>query len=157
MSYLEEVAAASEFRRLAIGQHCLALIAQRYEYAGELVEDANVVYLQVADTQWLRFFFDSGYFFCRVEPKLTLAEFAEDEMRFTGVDLATQHNLVGRRIEAAEFTELPDGAELRLEFERGATLVLRNAADHSTVTIKTPVAELAVAPDRRDVQGSHRD
>jgi hypothetical protein len=118
----------------------LALIAQRYEYAGELVEDANVVYLQVADAQWLRFFFDNGYFFCRVEPTLTLAEFAEEDMKFTGTELAVQHNLVGRRIEAAEFTELPDGAELRIDFERGATLMLRNAADHSTVTISTPVA-----------------
>ena len=140
MSYLDEVTAASEFRRLAMGQRCLALIVQRYEYAGELVDDANVLYLQVGDTQWLRFFFDGGYFFCRVEPELTLAELAEDDMKFTGTDLGAQHNLVGRRIAGAEFTELPDGAELHLEFEGGTTVVLRNAADHSTVSIKTPVA-----------------
>ena len=140
MSYVDEVTAASEFRRLAVGQRCLALMAQRYEYGGELVEEANVLYLQVAHTQWLRFFFDNGYFFCRAEPELTLEEFAEDNMRFTGVELAAQHNLLGRRIEAVEFSEVPTGATLRVKFEHGATLVLHNANDHSTVSIDTPVA-----------------
>ena len=140
MSYSGGVNARTEFRRRAVGQRCLALIAQRYEYAGELVEDANVVYLQVAETVWLRFFFDGGEFFCRVEPELTLTEFAEDDMKFTGADLGAQHSLVEQRIEDVQLLEFAEGGELRIDFEGGATLVLRNANDQSTVTITTAVA-----------------
>jgi len=140
MSYSDPIAAQTGFRRLAVGRRCLALIAQRYEYEGELVEEANVLFLQVGAAQWLRFFFDAGQFFCRVESKLTLAEFAEEGMKFVPTDLSARHHLVGQRIEQVEFGEFPDGAELRIAFEHAAILVLRNASDQSTVDITSPVA-----------------
>ena len=130
----------AEFRRLAEGQPCLSLIAQRYWYAGQLEDEANVLFLQTGEDRWLRFFFDCGVFFVRVEEEPSLLDGVGEPLNFTAADLSARHGFEGRLVEAVEFEEVPGGGALRLRFAGGGTLVVRNADDRSTASFEPPVA-----------------
>ena len=55
---MTQVVHLAEFEDLT----CLGLVAQECYYQGDLVEPANVVFLQVGPARWFRFYIDCGDF-----------------------------------------------------------------------------------------------
>ena len=89
----------AEFRRLVEGKPCLSLIVQRYWYDGQLEDEANVLFLQMAEDRWLRFFFDCGVFFAREEEEPSLLDGVAEPLKFTAADLSARHGFEGQRVE----------------------------------------------------------
>ena len=115
-------------------QVCHALLVQEYWYRGELVNEANVLFLQLNDV-WHRFFIDAGVVFWKtvVAPNPPPDE-AEHSSRLT--DIGARHGLMGRRLSAIEAIDLPGGGALRLAFEGGPTIILNNQNDASRLIVE---------------------
>ena len=99
-----------------------------------------MLFLQTAEDRWLRFFFDRGVFFARVEEEPSLLDGAGEPLKFTAADLSTRHGFEGQRVEVVEFGETAGGGTLRLRFAGGGALLVRNADDRSTARFEPAVA-----------------
>lgn len=121
-----------DFVRQLEGRTCSGIVAQEFWHHGVASDLVNVVFLQVTDGVWLRFFFDAGVFFWRVgAPERVTGGEPAFEYRLT--DLGARFGVVGRRITRVEFVQPdPDCARLVIAFERGR-LILDNADDHSRI------------------------
>jgi hypothetical protein len=121
-----------EFIRMLEGRECSGIVAQevwRHDVPSDLV---NVVFLHVARSMWVRFFFDAGVFFWRVgAPKRVTGGEPAWEYRLT--DLDDRFGVSGQRIVRVQFVQPDPGcARLVIALERGR-LILDNADDHSRI------------------------
>jgi hypothetical protein len=71
-------------------QLCRALLAQEYWYRGQLVSNANVLFLRLNEVLWHRFFIDAGVVFWRtVETPDPPA--GDDDDTYPQTDVAAAH------------------------------------------------------------------
>jgi hypothetical protein len=56
--------------------------------------------------------------------------------RYPHTDIAGFHGLTGKRLSSISAAELPGGGELRLDFESGKVVILRNVNDCSKLVIE---------------------
>jgi len=111
-------------------QRCETLMVQEYRYRGELVSDANVIFLRVEDGTWHRFFIDAGVVFWKAVEGLN--EFADDgDHHYSLKDIGAIHELVGKQLSRVSAVDLSNGCEIRLDFEGGKAVILRNSDDRS--------------------------
>jgi hypothetical protein len=95
--------------------------------------------MQLEDGTWHRFFIDAGVVFWRTVDR-------PDAPRDDGVhhdrhkDFGSAHNLIGRRIQRVTTVDLPGGGEIRIDFEGGSTVVLRNVDDQSSLVVENEFA-----------------
>jgi hypothetical protein len=123
------VSEPAEFIHLLEGQECRALLTQEVWHQGVPSDLVNVLFLQVGDGRWARFFFDAGAFFWReAEPRaVTFAPAWEYRI----VDVGSRFGVHGQRIARVEFVQPDPGcARLVIVMERGR-LILDNADDRS--------------------------
>lgn len=124
----------------------MGLIRQEYWYKGNLSEHANVIFLQVNDELWHRFFIDAGDLFWKIVSSPDEADTtADEEFHYTHVDeMAKRSDLRGRTIEAVVAMDKGTSleltvSELHVRLSGGVTLVLHNetltSSDHSTFAI----------------------
>lgn len=123
------------------GKTCHALLVQAIWLGDELIEPANVVFVQTAPTTWVRFYVDAGDLGWTVESELrTIAPSESDSgesMRYPITDVGTQWGLVGHRIERVTFEErqpAPAGL-LIVTFSNGRRAALINEADSSRLEL----------------------
>ncbi len=117
------------------GRACRALTAQEYWHRGALVDEANVLFLQLEDGVWHRFFIDAGVVFWKtVDAPSSPPDNGND--RYPSKDIGARHGLTGRSLRRVGTVDLPGGGELRLEFDGGPTLILRNVDDCSSLVIQ---------------------
>jgi hypothetical protein len=116
------------------GGTCRSLIVQEYWYEGELVSEANVLFLQL-DEGWHRFFIDAGVVFWQA---VAGPEAPPDSglHRYRHTDFGSRHDLVGRKLERVCTADLPDGGEIQIAFEGGRRLVLQNVNDESSLVVE---------------------
>jgi hypothetical protein len=116
-------------------QPCRALIAQEYWYRGELVTEANVLFLRLADVLWHRFFIDTGVVFWKTvdEPD---APYEEGDHRYPHRDIGVLHGRIGKRLANIRTIDLPGGGELRLEFDDGKAIIVHDIDDCSTLAVE---------------------
>jgi hypothetical protein len=106
-------------------------------WAGEeLVDTANVVFVQTMPTTWVRFYIDAGDLGWTIDPELrAIAPYETDSgsMRYPITDVGAEWGLVGEKIERVTFEERqPAPADLLiLTFSDGRRLALINEADRS--------------------------
>jgi hypothetical protein len=117
------------------GARCRALIAQDFWANGQLVSNANVLFLQVADGTWHRFFIDAGVLFWKTvdapEPPRQ-----HGDWDYRHADIAARWGLLDKRIVDVYTADLPRGGELRLIFEGSTIVVLRDVEDHATLIVE---------------------
>jgi hypothetical protein len=116
-------------------QECRALIAQEYWYRGELISDANVLFLRLQNDTWHRFLIDAGVVFWST---VAAPEAPEEDSgyRHPHKDIGVLYGLVGKRLSTVSTADLPGGGELRLDFDGGETLILRNIDDCSKLVFE---------------------
>lgn len=128
------------------GKTCLALLVQAMWLGDELIEPANVVFVQTAPTTWVQFYVDAGVLGWTVEPELrAIAPYelgSGESMRYPITDVGTQWGLVAHRIERVTFEErqpAPAGL-LILTFSDGRRAALINEGDSSRLELLTAAA-----------------
>jgi hypothetical protein len=91
--------------------------------------------MQLDDDLWHRFFIDAGVVFWRT---MTAPVFPpqDDVHRYLHRDLGAAFGVVGKMLKQVSCIDLPDGGEIRLEFNSDTTLVLRNVSDRSEVAVE---------------------
>lgn len=115
---------------------CRALVAQEYWHRGQLVSNANVLFLRLEDGTWHRFFVDAGVVFWKtVEAPEPPDEDVGD--RYPLTDIAGRYGLTGERLSSISTADLPGGGELRLTFESGKVIILRNLSDCSKLVFES--------------------
>ena len=117
------------------GRVCQSLKVQEYWHRGELVDGANVLFLQLDGGIWHRFFIDAGVVFWRT---VEMPDEKPDDGfdRYPQADLGFRHDLIGKKLERVSTIDLPGGGEIRIEFEGGATLLLRDVDDQSRLVVE---------------------
>jgi hypothetical protein len=129
----------AEFVRLLEGQECRALLTQEVWHRGALSDLLNVLFLQVGDGRWARFFFDAGAFFWREAGPVAVTG-GEPEWEYRIVDVGSRLRVSGQRIARVEFVQPDPGcARLVIFLERGR-LILDNADDRSRLAFVETVA-----------------
>ena len=115
------------------GERCATLLLQAHYYRGQLVNDANALFLQLADGAWHRIFIEAGVVFWHTVDALDSPD--GDRHHYTLTDLGTAHGLLGRRVVGVSTAELPHGGELRLDFEGGRCVSMRHVDGRSAVVV----------------------
>ena len=115
------------FVQLISGRTVRRVLAQEYRYAGELGNPVNVLFAELDDEHWVRFFFDAGVFFWSVVQSPTLPE-SDEKYQYSLSDLGWSG-----AVENADLVESFDGARLRVSFTGGRVLELNNSQDRSWV------------------------
>ena len=115
------------FVQLVTGRTVRRLLAQEYWYAGELSDPVNVLFAELNDERWVRFFFDTGVFFWSVVQSPTLPE-SDEKYQYSLSDLGWSGI-----VENADLVESFDAARLRISFTDGRVLELNNSQDRSWV------------------------
>src|SRR5437764_3808780 len=116
-------------------QACRALIAQEYWYRGELVSDANVLFLRLEDDIWHRFFIDAGVVFWKTAAAREAPK-EDDDHHYPHTDIGVLYGFTGKRLSNVSTADLPGGGELRLDFDSGEAIILRNVDDCSKLVVE---------------------
>jgi DNA-binding SARP family transcriptional activator len=125
------------------GEQCQALLLQAHYYRGQLVNEANVLFLRLA-AGWHRIFIESGVVFWHTvdAPDTNSAASAADDSNpdgdrhhYTVTDLGAAHGLIGRRLADVTTVDLASGGELRLLFAGGACVTFRHVEGRSSVAV----------------------
>lgn len=116
------------------GERCAALLLQAHYYRGQLVNESNALFLQLADGAWHRIFIEAGVVFWHTVDALDSPD--GDRHHYTLMDLGAAHGLVGRRLVGVSTVELPHGGELRLDFEGGLRVSMRHVDGRSAVVVE---------------------
>jgi hypothetical protein len=112
-----------------VGLTCQRIVAIEYMYAGDLVEPANVVFLQFSD-QWYRLYFDYATIFWRASgsgPEGFAA--TEIDASFRPVEIGRTFGVEQHRLLAIAYEAIPQGSEVCLRFEAGLVLTFRCTND----------------------------
>jgi len=115
------------------GERCVALLLQAHYYRGQLVNDANALFLQLADGAWHRIFIEAGVVFWHTVDGLDSPD--GDRHHYTLTDLGAAHGLAGRRLVGVSTAELPRGGELRLDFEGDRRVSVHHLDGRSRVVV----------------------
>ena len=118
------------------GEVCQALLLQAHYYRGQLVNEANVLFLRAGRDGWHRIFIEAGVVFWHIVAELDSPD--GDRHHYTVTDLGAAHGLVGRRLLGVTTTDVPAGSELRLHFAGGARVSLRHVEGRSRVLVDGP-------------------
>ena len=116
------------------GAVCDALLVQAHYYRGQLVNEANVLFLRLAGGPWHRIFIEAGVVFWQTVDALDSPD--QDRHHYTLTDLGAIHGLVGRRLIDVSTAAVPSGGELRLLFSRDACVSLRHVDGRSRVVVE---------------------
>ena len=112
------------------------LIAQESWFEGELDDEANVIWLQVAG-DWHRLYFDNDAIYWATAPNGPRAKDAapDEEPEFPLNDLTAKFSLGGATVSSTNGQWIEDGTEVTLHFEGGKTVTFRNRFDTTTVLV----------------------
>ena len=116
------------------GERCGALLLQAHYYRGQLVNEANAMFLQLGDGAWHRIFIEAGVVFWHTVDALDSPD--GDRHHYTLTDLGAAHELVGRRVVGVSTAELPHGGELRVDFEGERRVSMRHVDGRSSVVVE---------------------
>lgn len=117
------------------GLLCDALICEGYFYKGELIANANVVYLCFEDT-WHKLVIDCGVIFWRQQVKLPKPWAVENEgFEYPHVDVGADAGVIGHRLESYEMATSTNGGHVTFLFDQGRIITIDNENDHSTFRI----------------------
>lgn len=118
------------------GHKCEAFLCQQYRHKGQLVDEANVLFLKTDSKLWYRICFDCGVLFWQEvkEPSSPPSHAAHD---YPQVDLASKYKLGGRLIEKVWQDLTPMQGKLGLNFEGGTQIILQNSNDRSILEIRS--------------------
>jgi tetratricopeptide (TPR) repeat protein len=129
------------------GEVCEALLQQAHYYRGQLVNDANVLFLRLeGNPAWHRIFIEAGVIFWHTVDTLDSPD--ADRHHYTVTDLGTAHGLAGRRLIGLTTADVPAGGELRLLFAGDAGVSFRHVDGMSRVVVEgggTPTSRRATA------------
>jgi hypothetical protein len=121
------------------GQTCEALLLQAHYYRGQLVNEANVLFLRLSGGGCHRIFIEAGVVFWHTVDALDSPD--GDRHHYTVTDLGAAHGLVGKRLVGLTTADLPSGGELRLLFAGDARVSFRHVDGQSRVVVEAaPVA-----------------
>jgi hypothetical protein len=115
------------------GDVCHALLVQAHYYRGQLVTEANVLFLRLAEGPWHRIFIEAGVVFWHTVDALDSPD--GDRHHYTLTDLGAIHRLVGRRLVDVTTADVPSGGELRLLFSGDACVSFRHVDGRSRVVV----------------------
>ena len=116
------------------GAVCDALLVQAHYYRGQLVNEANVLFLRLAGGPWHRIFIEAGVVFWQTVDALDSPD--QDRHHYTLTDLGAIHRLVGRRLVDVTTADVPSGGELRLLFSGDACVSLHHVDGRSRVVVE---------------------
>jgi tetratricopeptide (TPR) repeat protein len=116
------------------GQTCEALLVQSHYYRGQLVDDANVLFLQLARGRWHRIFIEAGVVFWQTVDGLDSPD--QDRHHYTLADLGARHGVTGQRLVGVTTADLPSGGELRLTFTGDIRIGVRHVDCRSEVVVE---------------------
>ena len=117
------------------GEVCEALLQQAHYYRGQLVNEANVLFLRLAGSSaWQRIFIEAGVVFWHVVDALDSPD--GDRHHYTLTDLGAAHALVGRRLVGLTTADVAAGIELRLLFADDTCVSLRHVDGVSRVVVE---------------------
>jgi len=116
------------------GAVCDALLVQAHYYRGQLVNEANVLFLRLAGGPWHRIFIEAGVVFWQTVDALDSPD--QDRHHYTLTDLGAVLGLVGQRLVDVGTADVPSGGELRLLFSGGACVSLRHVDGRSRVVVE---------------------
>jgi hypothetical protein len=109
-----------------------------YSFEGTVEEEVNVVFAQVDDGTWTRFFFDAGVFIWR-DVQIPEATSNEGPHSYRVVPIDVSWLRESPTVEKVEFTGTEGDLEraIALIFTGDRQLVLRNADDHNSLSVGT--------------------
>ena len=116
------------------GEVCAALLVQAHYYRGQLVNEANVLFLRLAEGPWHRIFIEAGVVFWQTVDALDSPD--QDRHHYTLTDLGAVHGLVGKRLVDVTTADVPSGGELRLQFEGDVCVSVRHVDGRSQVVFE---------------------
>jgi hypothetical protein len=116
------------------GEVCEALLVQAHYYRGQLVNEANVLFLRLAEGPWHRIFIEAGVVFWQTVDALDSPD--QDRHHYTLTDLGAAHGLVGTRLLDVTVADVPSGGELRLLFAGDVCVSVRHVDGRSRVVIE---------------------
>ncbi len=116
------------------GQVCHALLLQAHYYRGQLVNEANVLFLRLAEGPWHRIFIEAGVVFWQMVDSLDSPD--QDRHHYTLTDLGAVHGLVGQRLVKVTTADVPAGGELRLLFSGDVCVSVRHVDGRSRVAVE---------------------
>ena len=116
------------------GRVCRALLLQAHYYRGQLVNEANALFLRLAEGPWHRIFIEAGVVFWQMVDSLDSPD--QDRHHYTMTDLGAVHGLVGRRLVDVTTADVPAGGELRLLFSGEVCVSLRHVDGRSRVAVE---------------------
>ena len=116
------------------GERCDSVLLQAHYYRGQLVNEANVLFLRLAESGWQRIFIEAGVVFWQSVEALDSPD--QDRHHYTLSDLGAVHGLDGRRIIDVIAADLPAGGELRLLFSGDACVSFRHVDGRSRVVVE---------------------
>ena len=116
------------------GQECEALLLQAHYYRGQLVNEANVLFLRLTGSAlWHRIFIEAGVLFWHTVDALDSPD--GDRHHYTVTDLGADHGLVGARLLGLTTADIPAGGELRLHFAGGTRVRMSHVEGRSRVVV----------------------
>ena len=121
-----EMKAGSFVERLS-GSTIRRLLAQEHWYADELSDPFNVLFAELDENKWVRFFFDAGVFFWTPVESPTLPEQSGNN-RYLLTDLS-----VSGAVTHATVAESFDAALLEIHFADSRVFQLHNSEDRSWI------------------------
>ena len=116
------------------GQVCHALLLLAHYYRGQLVNEANVLFLRLAEGPWHRIFIEAGVVFWQMVDSLDSPD--QDRHHYTLTDLGAVHGLVGQRLVKVTTADVPAGGELRLLFSGDVCVSVRHVDGRSRVAVE---------------------
>ena len=116
------------------GAVCDALLVQAHYYRGQLVDEANVLFLRLAGGPWHRIFIEAGVVFWQTVDALDSPD--QDRHHYTMTDLGAVHGLVGKRLVDVTTADVPAGGELRLLFSGDVCVSVRHVDGRSRVAVE---------------------
>ncbi len=109
------------------------LIAQEAWFAGELDDEANVVWLCV-DGAWHKLYFDDDIIFWRTAKDGPPTN-GEDGQAFPLNDLGEKLALAGQSLTGCNGDAIEPGSAVSLAFANGKTITFRNRYDTTTIQV----------------------
>ena len=116
------------------GEVCEALLVQAHYYRGQLVNEANVLFLRLSASGWQRIFIEAGVIFWQTVDALDSPD--QDRHYYTLTDLGAVHGFVGKRLFEVTTADVPSGGELRLLFAGEVCVSVRHVDGRSRVVVE---------------------
>ena len=116
------------------GQVCHALLLQAHYYRGQLVNEANVLFLRLAEGPGTGSSSRRGW--CSGRWSTSLDSPDQDRHHYTLTDLGAVHGLVGQRLVKVTTADVPAGGELRLLFSGDVCVSVRHVDGRSRVAVE---------------------